>query len=171
MSYLKTFTLALLALAALGFSSCTKGVEHTGDQTGDLYGNWVLDTKSYKMTQDADPVITDFSNDHFYLAFMEPKVAFAKEGSIFTFDIDDVDSVPFSYNQEKKQITFEKIMSLSKGFPPRTMTLFGTYDVVELTSQKLVLSQSEKSWLSSDSNAVSTTTYSYHKLVEHNNNK
>lgn len=162
---MKHFSLAILAIAALAFSSCTKDVEHTGDQTGDLYGNWVLDTKtvSYEGSE-SKPEVTNFANDHFYLAFMEPKLAFGKEGSIFTFDIDDVDAVPFSYNKEQKKLTFEKIISLVTGFPPRTMSLFGTYDVVELTSQKLTLSQSEKSLLVGK---TVTTVYSYHKLVEH----
>ena len=167
---MKHFALAVMAVAALAFSSCTKGVEHTGDKTGDLYGNWVLDTKTVTYEgSESNPEVTNFANDHFYLAFMEPKLAFAKEGSIFTFDIDDVDSVPFSYNKDKSQITFEKIMSLSAGFPPRTMTLFGTFDVKELTSQKLTLSQSEKSILLGGK--VVTTVYAYHKLVEHNKDK
>lgn len=167
---MKHFALAVMAVVALAFSSCTKGVEHTGDQTGDLYGNWVLDTKTVTYEgSESKPDVTDFTGEHFYLAFMEPKLAFAKEGSIFTFDIDDVDSVPFSYSQDKKQITFEKIMSLSSGFPPKTMTLFGTFDVKELTSQKLTLSQSEKSILLGGKTV--TTVYAYHKLVEHSKDK
>ena len=152
----------LMAMAALFLSSCTKGVEHTGDTSGNLYGNWVLDTKTITQENSNDETVTDFSNDHFYLGFMEPKVAFGKEGSIFTFDIDDVDAVTFAYNKDKKQITFEKAIVLSKGFPPRVMELFGTYDVLELTSQKLVLSQPT---------GRKTTVYSYHKLVEHNTDK
>ncbi|MBR1570273.1 MAG: hypothetical protein IJ823_02730 [Bacteroidales bacterium] len=160
------FKLATLTAFFFAFLSCTKGVEHTGDQSGNLYGNWVLDTKSVTIG-DNTPAVTDFSGAHFYLGFMEPKLAFGKEGSIFTFDIDDVDAVPFSYNAGKKQITFEKIISLSTGFPPKVMWLFGTYDVVELTDKKLVLSQTVSSLLDSDTRE--TTEYTYHKLVEHSN--
>jgi hypothetical protein len=164
---MKNLTISLLAVAALFLASCTKGVEHTGDNTGTLYGNWVLDTKTVTYEGNKEQTVTDFTNDHFYLAFMEPQVAFGKEGSIFTFDIDDVDAVSFAYNTDKKQITFEKAIVLSTGFPPRMMELFGTYDVVELTSQKLVLSQPTESLLL----GRYTTVYSYHKLVEHNNSK
>ena len=162
---MKTLAYSLLAVVALFLSSCTKGVEHTGDDTGDLYGNWVLDTRK-KVYDNNEIIVTDFTNDHFYLAFMEPQVAFGKEGSIFTFDIDDVDAVTFSYNKDKKQITFEKAIVLSKGFPPKVMELFGTYDVLELTSKSLVLSQPAESLVGGV-----TTEYSYHKLVEHNNSK
>ena len=161
---MKTLFYSLLAVAALFLSSCTKGVEHTGDDTGTLYGNWVLDTKTVTMESNNEKTVTDFTNDHFYLGFMEPQVAFGKEGSIFTFDIDDVDAVTFAFNSDKKQITFEKAIVLSKGFPPKVMELFGTYDVLELTSQKLVLSQPTESLLL----GRHTTEYSYHKLVEHN---
>ena len=162
---MKTLAYSLLAVVALFLSSCTQGVEHTGDDTGDLYGNWVLDTRK-KVYDNNEIIVTDFTNDHFYLAFMEPQVAFGKEGSIFTFDIDDVDAVTFSYNKDKKQITFEKAIVLSKGFPPKVMELFGTYDVLELTSKSLVLSQPAESLVGGV-----TTEYSYHKLVEHNNSK
>ena len=167
MRYLKVFALALVTVAALGFSACTKDVDHTGDQTGNIYGNWVLDTKTLTY-EGQDPDVTDFTNEHFYLAFMEPQIAFGKEGSIFTFDIDDVDSVPFSYNEQQKKITFEKPIVLSKGFPIKVMQLYGTYDVTELTSQKLVLSQPGENALLG---GKYTLVYSYHKLVEHNNGK
>ena len=163
---MKRIVLSLMAVVALFLSSCTKGVEHTGDNTGDLYGNWVLDTKKTVSNNNEVISVTDFTNDHFYLAFMEPQVAFGKEGSIFTFDIDDVDAVTFAYNTDKKQITFEKLIYLSKGFPPKVMELFGTYDVLELTSKSLVLSQPTESLVGGF-----TIVYSYHKLVEHNNSK
>ena len=40
------FYMAAIACLAL-FTSCEKqGVDHTGDDTGKLYGRWVLDTKN-----------------------------------------------------------------------------------------------------------------------------
>ena len=159
---------SLLTCAALVFPSCTKGVEHTGDDTGNLYGRWVLDSKTVvtpNTSGDTETTQTQFTNDHFFLCLVEPQRAFAKEGTLLTFDIDDVDSVPFSYNQEKGKITFEKIILLSAGFPPRTMRLFGTYDVVKLTDTELVLSQEETVDIP-NINYKSTTTYSYHRLVQ-----
>ena len=165
------FAAAMFACAALVFSSCDKqDVEHTGDETGTLYGNWELDTKTvdtqYTSGENGEQKHeeTDFAGDHFYLSLNENRLAFAKEGSIFTFDIDDVDAVTFSYNSSTKQISFEKTLTLSKGFlNPKVMRLSGTYDVKELTQEKLVLSKKENVVVNSF-NASQTTVYSFHRL-------
>lgn len=168
------FAAAIACLALL--TSCEKdGVNHTGDETGTLYGRWVLDTKNVvtesttdgKMNTSSDD--TDFTGDHFFLLLSEPQVAMAKEGTLLTFDIDDVDGGTFAYNAELKQITFNKMLRLTKGFPnTRVMTLYGTFDVVELTDKNLVLRQTQevKITLISDLDAKQTTTYSFHRLAE-----
>lgn len=158
--------MAAIACLAL-FTSCEKqGVDHTGDDTGKLYGRWVLDTKNVvteittngKTTTSSND--TEFYDDHFFLLLAEPRVALAKEGTLITFDIDDVDGGTFAYNSDLKQITFNKMLRLSSGFPPRTMTLYGTFDVLELTD-KLVLRQTQEVLIEKV-----TTTYSFHRLVE-----
>lgn len=51
---------------------------------------------------------TDFTDEHFLLHLTDYFMAFAQKGSIFTFDIDDVDGSPYTYNSGLKQISFEK---------------------------------------------------------------
>ena len=170
MGNMKKLAASLLACAALLLPSCTKGVEHTGDDTGLLYGNWVLDTKTVTTPStsgagtDSQVSETSFVNDQIYLCLDEPQLAFGKEGTLLTFDIDDVDAGQFSYNADLGKITFEKIILLSTGFPPRIMSLFGTFDVVELTDTRLVLSKEDKVELGGLSYQQKTV-YSYHKLV------
>ena len=45
MKLFKSFAAALLACAALVFTSCEKGVTNTPDYTGNLYGIWQVDSK------------------------------------------------------------------------------------------------------------------------------
>ena len=149
------------------FTSCEKqGVDHTGDDTGKLYGRWVLDTKNVvtEITTDGktttDTEDTNFASDHFFLLLAEPRIAMAKGGTLITFDIDDVDAGTFAYNSDSKQITFNKMLRLSSGFPPRTMTLYGTFDVLELTD-KLVIRQTQEVLIEKV-----TITYTFHRLVE-----
>ena len=172
MRKMKSLAACLLACAAFLFPSCTKGVDHTGDDTGTLYGNWVLDTKTVITPSTTDSganqvTETDFTNAHFYLCLAEPQLAFGKEGTLLTFDIDDVDAGRFVYNADKQKITFEKAILLSTGFPPRIMNLFGTYDVTELNESRLVLTKAEKVTIETF-NYEQTTVYSFHRLVQNN---
>lgn len=156
------FYMAAIACLAL-FTSCEKqGVDHTGDETGKLYGRWVLDTKTVtdENAPQADPIVTNFYDDHFFLLLAEPRVAMAKEGTLITFDIDDVDAGTFAYNADLKQITFNKMLRLATGFPVRSMTLYGTFDVLEL-SNNLVIRQPQEVLLEKK-----TITYSFHRLIE-----
>lgn len=148
---------AAIACLAL-FTSCEKaGVDHTGDTTGSLYGVWALDTKT-EITQDSNGQEVrnevDYSGFHFYLSLSEPRIAIAKKGSFTQFDLSDVDvdAVQFSYNEAKKQISFSKTLWLSEGLLYH-MRLYGTYDILELTDQKLVFQQ--------ETLGV-TTIYAYH---------
>jgi len=164
------FAAAVACMAV--FTSCEKqGVSHTGDETGILYGVWELQTKVVTIETNNggeaknSSETTDFKGDHFMLRLYEPRLAFAQEGSIFTFDIDDVDAVTFAYNAEENKITFNKMLRLSKGFlSAKVMTLYGTFDVLELTDKKMVLRQSETASLGEVS-GTQTTTYTYSKVA------
>ncbi len=154
MKLFKLFAASLMACAALLFTSCEKGVTNTGDFTGNLYGVWQLDTK----TVDRETVVkdTDFNGEHFYLAIL-PLVAFAKKGALSALDFKvDVDATFCTYNDVKHQIYFKKAQALSHGLT-EIMYLKGTYDVLELSKDKLVISKTV---------GKSTTTYSYHKLFQ-----
>ena len=129
--------MAAIACLAL-FTSCEKqGVDHTGDQTGKLYGRWVLETK-HVVTESTtegetstDTKDTDYSNDHFFMGIGEFPFphAMVKEGSLLTFDIDHVDGTKITYNSELKKISFLETLYLLRG--THSLRLHGTYDVVE----------------------------------------
>ena len=161
--------MAAVACLAL-FASCEKqGVDHTGDPTGKLYGRWVLDTKeTVTVNGTEDPVndFTDYSDDRFFLGIAEFPVPFAaaKEGTLITFDIDDVDATLITYNAKPRQISFIDTLYLNR--KGHSMRLHGTYDVVELTDNKLTLRQEETVKFGSLVNTKHTTTYTFHRLVE-----
>ena len=168
MRILPVFTASLMACAALLFAACDKGVEHTGDETGTLYGNWVLDTKTVvtpTTSGDAQVTETSFVNDHFFLCLVEPQLAFGKEGTLLTFDIDDVDATTFSYNAQQSKISFQDAIVLTTGFPIRSMSLVRTFDVKKLTDSELVLYKEDKVVVG-EINYQSSVTYSYHRLVQ-----
>ena len=173
----RLFYSVVIATFALLTVSCEKEtVPNTGDTTGTLYGVWILDTKTVDLVSNNNGKIdkshdeTDFTGENFLLKLTDFYMAFAQKGSIFTFDIDDVDGSPFTYNAGLKQISFEKSLSLSAGFLPiKLMTLHGTYDVVQLTKDALVLKKVDEVKLNTYS-STQTTVYSYHKLVVENDN-
>ena len=151
------FTAAIACLAL--FTSCERqGVDHTGDLSGDLYGVWALDSKT-TITKDSNGKEVreevDYSSFHFFLALSEPRLAFAKKGSLTLLDLDDVDvdGAQFSYNSSKKQISFDDTLWLSEGLIYH-MKLKGVYDLLELTDTKLVFQQ--------ETLGV-TTIFSYHR--------
>lgn len=146
---------SLLACAALVFTSCDKGVTNTGDLSGNIYGIWQLDTK----TVDRETVkATDFNGEHFYLCLNQLRMAFGKTGSLTGFDLDhvDVDFSWFAYNETKHQISFDDPIILTQGLK-EVMNVYGTYDVQELSKDKLVFSKTV---------GKSTTTYSFHKMFQ-----
>jgi hypothetical protein len=163
------FYMAAIACLAL-FTSCEKqGVDHTGDPTGKLYGRWVLDTKDVVTVNGTNEPVTDFtdySDDRFFLGIGDFPVPFAaaKEGTLITFDIDDVDATLITYNAKLRQISFlETLYLIRKG---HSMRLHGTYDVVELTDNKLTLRQEKTVTFGTLIDTKQTTTYSFHRLVE-----
>ena len=154
--------LFLAAIVAL-FASCEKeGVPHTGDVSGNLYAVWALKTKTVVTQTNNGPetVDTDYTNNHFYVAFGEFPFphAIAKKGSFTDFDLDDVDvdAVRFTFNADQRQISFLSRLWLSDEILTKNMILDGTFEVLELTDQKFVIRQ-ENSLLKT------TTTYTYNK--------
>lgn len=159
----KFFYLAMAAAACIAlFASCEReDLNHTGDDTGNLYGVWALTTKT-TVTRSSDGTTTskdvDYSPCHFYLVFSEfpfPHVV-AKKGSLSALDLDDVDvdAVGFAYDAESKTLAFKKMLWLSDDLLTYNMTLSGTFEVTELSEKKLVIQQTLNSL---------TTVYSYQK--------
>ena len=139
----KCFLMAAFACLALLFASCDKGVTHTGDETGTLYGIWYLQTKTEVNGNDTKEV--DYSGCHFYLALSELPFpyAIAKKGSLTSLDLKDVDvdAVQFSYNADLKLISFNKAIWLSDELLRYNMILSGTFSVIELNENVLALRQ------------------------------
>ena len=83
-------------------------------------------------------------------------MAFGKTGSLTGFDLEhvDVDVSWYAYNDQKHQVSFDKPVVLRQGLK-EVMNLHGTYDVLELSKEKLVISKKT---------GGSTTTYSFHKM-------
>ncbi len=157
----KLFLMAAVACLAL-FVSCEKGVDHTGDSTGGLYGIWALKTKT-EITHKTEGDVTkevDYSGVHFYLTLSEFPFphALGKKGSLTSLDLDDVDvdAVQFTYNETQKKISFRKAIWLSEGLTYH-MILSGTFDVVELTDKTLVLRYD-------DDLAKVSTIYAYERM-------
>lgn len=153
---------AIIASLALLFVSCQEKVDHTGDQTKMLYGIWALKTKT-EAVQTSDGVSSkdvDYTNVHFYLTLSEFPFphAIAKKGSFTDLDLDDVDvdAVGFTYNQDQKKISFKKRLWLSDDLLTYNMILDGTFDVLELSDNSLVLRQ-ESTILKT------TTTYTFQR--------
>jgi hypothetical protein len=161
MKSLKILAAAVLACAALVFTSCDKGVTNTGDLSGNIYGIWQLDSK----TVDRETVVkdTDFNGEHFYLCLNQLRMAFGKTGSLTGFDLDhvDVDFSWYAYNETKHQVSFDDPIILRQGLK-EVMNVYGTYDVLELSNDKLVISKTV---------GKSTTTYAFHKMFQQNTAK
>ncbi len=119
--------------------------EQAEKQTVSLYGIWALDSKTEVTTDSKGKEKSskvDYSRFHFYLVFGDPYLALAKKGSLSNFDLDDVDvdGTHFSYDNSKKKIRFNDTLWLSEGLLYH-MRLSGTYDVIELSENRLVIQQ------------------------------
>ena len=155
MRIFKAIAATVLACTALVLASCDKGVTNTVDLSGNIYGVWQLDTK----TVDRETVkATDFTSEHFYLWLTPFRVALGKKGSLGALDFKnmDVDGTVYAYNDVKYQISFDDHIILSHGLT-EIMNLYGTYDVKELSKDRLVISKTA---------ATTTATYTYHKLFQ-----
>ena len=148
MKFFKTLAASLLACAALVFSSCEKGVTNTPDYTGNLYGIWQVDSKV------VGDKTTDFTGEHFYLCLTPILMAFEWTGSIAALDVDhiDVDFSFYTYNDQQHKISFRESNAQAQSLE-KFIRLSGTYDVLELSEDKLVISKTVGN---------TTTTYYYH---------
>ena len=155
MRIIKAFAASLLACAALVFTSCDQGVTNTGDLSGNIYGIWQLDSKTVNRETEK---VTDFTSEHFYLCLNSIRMAFGKTGSLTGLDLDhvDVDFSWYSYNDQKHQISFDKSIVLMQGLK-EVMSVSGTYDVTELSKDKLVITKEVGS---------KVTTYAFHKIQQ-----
>ena len=155
MKIFRTLAATLLACAALVFTSCDKGVTNTGDMTGNIYGIWQLDSKTVNRETEK---VTDFTSEHFYLCLNSIRMAFGKTGSLIGLDLDhvDVDFSWYAYNETKHQISFDDPIILRQGLK-EVMNVYGTYDVQELSKDKLVITKEVGS---------SITTYSFRKMFQ-----
>lgn len=160
----KLFMAAAIACLAI-FSSCDKGVSHTGDATGDLYGVWKLEKRTDVIPQSdgsTKTTETDYTSVNFYLALSNLGVphALAKKGSFTALDLKDVDvdGTIFTYNADLKQMSFHERLWLTE-LPNYSMELKGTYDVLELTPGTLVIQQK---------NLLEVKTYSFKKTQASN---
>jgi hypothetical protein len=152
---MKAFAASLLACAALVFTSCDKGVTNTGDLSGNIYGIWQLESKTVNRQTER---VTDFTSEHFYLCLNQLRMAFGKTGALTGFDLDhvDVDFSWYAYNETKHQISFDDPIILRQGLK-EVMNVYGTYDVQELSKDKLVITKEVGS---------SITTYSFRKMFQ-----
>ena len=152
---MKAFAASLLACAALVFTSCDKGVTNTGDLSGNIYGIWQLESKTVNRQTER---VTDFTSEHFYLCLNQLRMAFGKTGALTGFDLDhvDVDFSWYAYNETKHQISFDDPIILRQGLK-EVMNVYGTYDVLELSKDKLVITKEVGS---------SITTYSFRKMFQ-----
>ena len=152
---MKVFAASLLACAALVFTSCDKGVTNTGDLSGNIYGIWQLESKTVNRQTER---VTDFTSEHFYLCLNQLRMAFGKTGALTGFDLDhvDVDFSWYAYNETKHQISFDDPIILRQGLK-EVMNVYGTYDVLELSKDKLVITKEVGS---------SITTYTFRKMFQ-----
>ena len=152
---MKAFAASLLACAALVLTSCDKGVTNTGDLSGNIYGIWQLESKTVNRQTER---VTDFTSEHFYLCLNQLRMAFGKTGALTGFDLDhvDVDFSWYAYNETKHQISFDDPIILRQGLK-EVMNVYGTYDVQELSKDKLVITKEVGS---------SITTYSFRKMFQ-----
>jgi hypothetical protein len=155
MKNLKILAAAVLACAALVFTSCDKGVTNTGDLSGNIYGIWQLESKTVNRQTER---VTDFTSEHFYLCLNQLRMAFGKTGALTGFDLDhvDVDFSWYAYNETKHQISFDDPIILRQGLK-EVMNVYGTYDVQELSKDKLVITKEVGS---------SITTYTFRKMFQ-----
>ena len=144
---MKRFLFAAVIACLTMITSCgVSNVHHTGDLTGSIYGVWALDSKAIAPANSVGNRSlnqVDYSGVHFYLSLSEPRIALAKKGSFTDADLEDVDvkAGTFTYNADLNQISFLKTIILTDELLTKSMTLSGTFDVVELGKSDLVIKQ------------------------------
>ena len=140
MIVMKKFLLAAAAvcMAALAIS-CTGHLDNpTGDESGLLYGTWVMDDYRFDAGGTVDgeggniPVPVPYIQ-HTTLRFEEaPLVVYAKMGW-------ETSQSEYTVDNEKKTIKLARMMEVSDD--GQVLAMGGTFDIVELTLDKLTLRQ------------------------------
>ena len=162
---MKRFICSLLLLAGLVAAVCScDNYLHTGDQTGLLYGTWALDKLTVgtgtSLIGDGSMTYTEVNFTDCYLTLNKGLIATANMGF-------DVDATAFSYDAEKKTIRFDE--SISVGNDGKAMVLVGTYNVTELTDNRLVLDQPDLNIeIPGIATAHQSASYAFHRLSVEN---
>ena len=159
MKNLKILAAAILACAALVFTSC-ETLDPDKDFSGTIYGFWVVD----KVVVDASLTIngtttshtstTDFSGEYCRLNLDTSHIA------TLWFNLEWPDSETFTYNESAQRIEFKK--GLDKGDNGKAIVLLGIYDV-RLDGNNMILSQPEASVGIGGYGASERATYYFHR--------
>ena len=140
MIVMKKFLLAAAAVCmAVLASSCTGHLdEQTGDESGLLYGTWVMDNYRFDAAGTVDgeggnvPVIIPYIQKTTLRFEEDPLVVYAQMGWETT-------QSKYTVDNDKKTIKLARMMEVSDD--GQILVMAGTFDIVELTLEKLVLRQ------------------------------
>ena len=156
--------IAVASLAILAMS-CNRLDNPTGDVTGTLYGTWVMDLYEFEVGGSKDDQSGSFRIPVPY--FQYTTLTFHENLRVTAVMGWEGDWSNFSYDAAKKQITFDRMIEVSDD--GQIMVLYGTFDVLELSEDKLVLRQpyvnSGKITLPSgtDISASALSRYTFHR--------
>ena len=157
---MKRLTKGLFAIACIAISavSCYKdGPQNGGDAS--IYGKWMLDTQTIILEASVsgsgsdNKTVVDFGGTGCYLELGDEGAA-AYMG--FKIDVST-----FSYNAESKRIDFPRGLSVSDN--GKAFVLAGSYDVTELTDDRLVLKQEDFGVSIGSVKATQTAIYEFHR--------
>ena len=140
MIVMKKFLLAAAAvcMAALAISCTGHLDEQTGDESGLLYGTWVMDNYRFDAAGTVDgeggnvPVIIPYIQKTTLRFEEDPLVVYAQMGW-------ETSQSKYTVDNDKKTITLARMMEVSDD--GQILVMAGTFDIVELTLEKLVLRQ------------------------------
>ncbi len=140
MIVMKKFLLAAAAVCmAVLATSCTGHLdEQTGDESGLLYGTWVVDTYRFDAGATVNgeggnvPVIIPYIQKTTLIFEEDPLVVYAHMGW-------ENSQSKYTVDNDKKTIKFARMMEVSDD--GQILVMAGTFDIVELTTEKLVLQQ------------------------------
>lgn len=125
-------------LAALAIS-CTGHLDNpTGDESGLLYGTWVMDSYRFDAGGSVDgesgniPVPIPYVQKTTLRFEENPLVVYAQMGL-------DTSQSAYTVDNEKQTITLARLMKVSND--GQVLVMDGTFDIVELSADKLVLRQ------------------------------
>ena len=140
MNVMKKILLAAAAVCmAVLATSCTGHLdEQTGDESGLLYGTWVMDNYRFDAAGTVDgeggnvPVIIPYIQKTTLRFEEDPLVVYAQMGW-------ETSQSKYTVDNDKKTIKLARMMEVSDD--GQILVMAGTFDIVELTLEKLVLRQ------------------------------